>query len=534
MVSNVVNDSKNNEGVASDVSSMGGNFSRFRILGLSANILGLVIILASISLTSILFLVYQAYKSKNAIEHQKIELSELNNIQNVITEFSDVKYWYTEIASSLSSEAAERSASHANKFIEKLNNIKSLDQNVRIKLIEDLDFIKINTEEALILYTFEDYEGGKKSMALARVHIQNVDSELNKLFHKAQSEAEVAAFFVEETTNSSYGGGFAMFALLLILTVIFVGALNNLILKPLSRITIEMKRLANGNTDITITDVNNENEIGDMARAVKLFCQNTIKINAMHKEREQARRERDMERALALSEAQEANIAKTQFLATMSHELRTPLNAIIGFSEVMTTRLFGSLGSNKYEEYAEDIFSSGRHLLDLVNDILDYSELESGEKDLQFQLLDIKSIINESLTIIARLAEDKKINCTVNLEDNINNIYADHRALKQIIINVLSNSVKYTDVGGFINFSIYQENQKHIFCIEDNGQGIPTDKLECITDPFTRADNDPLKTQTGTGLGLAIVQSLVNLHNGELKIESEVDVGTKTIITFPQ
>lgn len=241
----------------------------------------------------------------------------------------------------------------------------------------------------------------------------------------------------------------------------------------------------------------------------------------------------EKERVLALSEAQDANRAKSQFLATMSHELRTPLNAIIGFSEMMANKVFGDMGSPKYNEYANDIVGSSRHLLNLVNDILDLSEIEAGKTELEIKHLSLRDTIDECQFIISKLAEDKNITCKFNIPDDLTLIYADQRALKQIIINIMTNAVKFTDNNGKVILTASAYEDKHILTIEDNGIGIPKNKISTILNPFTRVENDPYKTHEGKGLGLAIVESLMSLHNGSIKIESEYGEGTKVTLIFP-
>ncbi|MDG1709144.1 MAG: PAS domain-containing protein, partial [Emcibacteraceae bacterium] len=239
------------------------------------------------------------------------------------------------------------------------------------------------------------------------------------------------------------------------------------------------------------------------------------------------------DRIVALNQAQEANKAKSQFLATMSHELRTPLNAIIGFSEMMTNKIFGELGSDRYTEYAGDIVGSSRHLLNLVNDILDLSEIESGKKNMDIKHISLRDVLDDCQFIITKLAEDKQISCAFNIPKNMTLIFADDRALKQIFINIMNNSVKFTENGGKISLNAQTDENSHIIIIEDNGQGIPEDKMETVLNPFSRVENDPYRTQEGKGLGLAIVKSLMSLHNGTIEIESEYGIGTKVILTFP-
>lgn len=235
----------------------------------------------------------------------------------------------------------------------------------------------------------------------------------------------------------------------------------------------------------------------------------------------------------ALVQANKANRAKSDFLASMSHELRTPLNAIQGFSEMMKFRSFGPLGSEKYEEYVGHIHSSSEHLLNLVNDVLDLSTIEAGEVTLTKKVIEVEELINDCSRFIVGTARKKNIKYSVAIPHNLTPLHADERALKQILINLLSNSAKYTSNGGQIHLSVKMINGHHIFQIRDDGIGISKKRLKGVTDPFFREKSDPHKAQEGTGLGLAIVKSLVDLHDGKLTIQSEINQGTVVTVSLP-
>lgn len=237
--------------------------------------------------------------------------------------------------------------------------------------------------------------------------------------------------------------------------------------------------------------------------------------------------------AAAKEEAEKASNAKSEFLASMSHELRTPLNAIMGFSEMLTGNFFGPLGSAKYEEYVEDIHASSEHLLHLINDILDLSAIEAGKHPLAKESLNVNELIEDCSTIIVAGTNDKSVMYSVEVTKNTGPLYADRRAMKQILFNVLSNAIKFTPEGGLIALKVSTSNGHHVFEVSDTGKGIPEKKLPSLTDPFVRIEDDPYKAQKGTGLGLAIVKSLVDLHEGELIIESEVGKGTVVTIILP-
>jgi len=235
----------------------------------------------------------------------------------------------------------------------------------------------------------------------------------------------------------------------------------------------------------------------------------------------------------ALVGAEKANRSKSEFLATMSHELRTPLNAIIGFSEVIHGQFFGPVGSERYMEYANDIKNSGRHLLNLVNDILDLSAIEANELAVHKREMFIKDATTNCLVIVGELAQGKGVHYREEIPDNLCALYADARAVSQILINLLSNAVKFTPSGGKVCLKINVEDGNHIIEVVDTGQGLPENKIGNLVKPFVRGQDDVLTTQEGSGLGLAIVKSLVDLHKGELVIRSIKGQGTSVIVTLP-
>ncbi|HEY1631602.1 MAG TPA: ATP-binding protein [Rhizomicrobium sp.] len=231
-------------------------------------------------------------------------------------------------------------------------------------------------------------------------------------------------------------------------------------------------------------------------------------------------------------EAESANASKTTFLANMSHELRTPLNAILGFSEIIAQETLGPIGTARYREYATDINSSGTHLLSLINDILDVAKIESGKMDIEPRLVDPKTVIERALTVLAARAKDKRQHVMVQVESG--SLYADERALKQIVINLAANAVKFTHEGGSITVSGGpMADGGYEICIEDDGPGISPEALDRVFLPFNQVDNRYSRQSGGTGLGLSLVRGLVELHGGRAWIESDVGTGVRAYVYFP-
>jgi two-component system cell cycle sensor histidine kinase PleC len=230
--------------------------------------------------------------------------------------------------------------------------------------------------------------------------------------------------------------------------------------------------------------------------------------------------------------AEEASLAKSTFLANMSHELRTPLNAVIGFSEIMAKELFGEIGNAQYKQYASDIYDSGSHLLDLINDILDMAKIEANKLTLTPKPLEPMVVIEQAARLTKRKAEDKGLSLVIDAED-LGEIEADHRAVKQILLNLLSNAVKFTDQGAIM---VHGRGNAHSITLRvvDTGCGIPPEHLPRLARPFEQVEQELTRNHHGTGLGLALTKSLVEMHGGKLSIQSEVGRGTIVTVTLPR
>ncbi len=233
-------------------------------------------------------------------------------------------------------------------------------------------------------------------------------------------------------------------------------------------------------------------------------------------------------------EAETANASKTTFLANMSHELRTPLNAILGFSEIIAQECFGPVGSERYRDYAGDIHSSGAHLLSLINDLLDVAKIEAGRMDISPNPLDAARVFDIALKLINTKAREKDQTLAITVEPSAPSLYADERAVKQILINLVSNAVKFTPQGGRIDvIGAAAANGDFQITVRDNGPGIPADKLGQIFKPFSQVDNRFDRQAGGTGLGLALVKGLAELHGGRAWIESEFGRGSSVFVSLP-
>ncbi|MFW0776959.1 MAG: sensor histidine kinase [Rickettsiales bacterium] len=244
----------------------------------------------------------------------------------------------------------------------------------------------------------------------------------------------------------------------------------------------------------------------------------------------------DLEKAKDLAES--ANRAKSQFLANISHELRTPLNAIIGFSSILMNQLFGPLGDNKYLEYSKDINESGTHLLDIINDILDLSKAEAGKLDINYEEVNIGKSINKCLTILAERAEKGRVTISVDAPKTLPALVADRLRFIQILLNIMSNAVKFTEPDGKVHIAAKTleadgEITDFVVTIQDTGIGMSKEDLDKAFQSFGQVDSGLNRKYEGTGLGLPLTRKLVELHYGKIEMESEMGKGTLVRVTIP-
>lgn len=296
------------------------------------------------------------------------------------------------------------------------------------------------------------------------------------------------------------------------------------IVRPLAQITSAMQNVTQGKFESRIAFDNRDDEIGKLARALTQFRESVAANHLMQIE---------VARNLAAREAAErANRVKSEFLANMSHELRTPLNAIIGFSEVIQSRIFGS-DDVRYTDYAKDINDAGRHLLSLINDILDLSKAEAGKVQLHPEDLSVSQLLEESVQMVRGRATEGNIRLRIPSGTDVR-MTVDRIRIKQVLINLLSNAIKFTEPGGSVSVAVTERLAGGVaITVTDTGVGIPSEMLSKVLEPFEQVDTAFTRKVEGTGLGLSLVKKLMEMHGGTISLESELHKGTAVTIEFP-
>ena len=298
--------------------------------------------------------------------------------------------------------------------------------------------------------------------------------------------------------------------------------------RPIQALQTGVARIGAGALDHRI-EIHTSDEIGLLAHD---FNKMSAALQEAYATLENRVAERTKKLAIANHRLEEASRHKSIFLASMSHELRTPLNSIIGFSEVLQERLFGDL-NEKQAEYMEDILSSGRHLLSLINEILDLSKVEAGRMELDPSTFDLPSAIDNARIFVREKAMKHGITLDVDIDKRLDDFKGDERKIKQILLNLLSNAVKFTPEGGRISIQARQANGAVEISVSDTGIGISPQDQERIFEEFRQVDGDYAHKSEGTGLGLTLAKKFVELHGGKIWVESEVGKGATFTFTLP-
>ena len=324
--------------------------------------------------------------------------------------------------------------------------------------------------------------------------------------------------------------------LILIFSVTGVVLSERYIARPIRSLRSAAKEIAAGRFDVSVP-IRAEDEIGEMAEVFNEMVEELRKkmreINELNATLERRVQQRTRQLEIANQKLIEANRAKSEFLATMSHELRTPLNAIIGFAEVLMDGLCGELNRDQ-RDAVTDIHESGRHLLRMINDILDLSKIEAGRMELRKETFRIDEVLESVRTVVLEIAKEKNLRYAEEIPPDLPPIYADKIRFKQIMYNLVSNAVKFTPEGGSVTIRASLDDKEFTFTVQDTGIGIREEDMPKLFEEFVQIDSSYSRQYEGTGLGLALTKRLVEMHGGRIWVESEYGKGSKFSFTIPR
>lgn len=337
----------------------------------------------------------------------------------------------------------------------------------------------------------------------------------------------------KEIAEQRYASDFIFFIIIgatsIMLVVVIIFFTTNKFLKPVEKLTVAATTISKTGDLTTKVNITTNDEVGQMGEA---FNDMSGKLNASYALLEQRIAEKTEHLQRAVSALKRANRMKSEFLANMSHELRTPLNAIIGFAEVLKDKLCGDLNAEQ-EDFVKDIHSSGQHLLQMINDILDLSKIEAGKMELQYEVFLVPDAIEDVYTILKGLAKKKQIKLETLIADDAKDIEADRVKFKQILYNLLSNAIKFTSQDGTIITKASITDGKLQVSVTDSGIGIKPEEQRKVFKEFWQADSTYSRKYEGTGLGLALTKRIVEMHQGKIWFESTYGKGSTFYFELP-
>jgi signal transduction histidine kinase len=372
-------------------------------------------------------------------------------------------------------------------------------------------FIKVASQVVELIRAGKVAQGREIQLAQASPLADRLERLTNELVNKA--EADMVASI--DSTHDAYlhsrvvVAAFAVGAIALALVLGY--AISWSLISPVRRMDERLKQIASGDFSGRVA-IPNRDELGALA----------ANVNRMSEEL-----------GSFYQQIQAASRHKSEFLANMSHELRTPLNAIIGFSEVLLQRMFGELNP-KQEEYLKDILASGRHLLSLINDILDLSKIEAGRMELEPSAFDVPSTLEGCLALVRERAGQHGIALELDVGEGVDQLVADERKVRQVVLNLLSNAVKFTPEGGRIRLQGMRADRAVEISVTDTGVGIAAEEHEAVFEEFRQVGSDSARKSEGTGLGLALARKFVELHGGRIWLTSEIGKGSTFTFTIPE
>jgi len=348
-----------------------------------------------------------------------------------------------------------------------------------------------------------------------------------------ESTQEQIAQYIEKQTSIA----FAVSIMALAISYLMAISLQKTISRPILSLAATARQISLGKDySIRAATIGNAQDDANNELVILTHSFNDMLTEIGERDRQLKKQNTELEKAKDAAES--SNRAKSQFLANISHELRTPLNAIIGFSSILMNQLFGPLGHTKYTEYSKDINESGAHLLNIINDILDLSKAEAGRLSLNYEEVHIGKAVNKCLTILSERAQQGGVAVTTDVPKGLPHLLCDRLRIIQIILNILSNAIKFTPEGGSVHIKavtreVDSEPTHFVITVQDTGIGMTEQDIEKAFQSFGQVDSGLNRKYEGTGLGLPLTHKLMEMHHGELTIQSTPGKGTLVTMVFP-
>jgi len=372
------------------------------------------------------------------------------------------------------------------------------------------EFIQVVTQAVELIREGKAAEGRELQLARATPLADRLERLTNELVNKAEAEM-VASVEASHAAYVDSQRALVIFSVVSVVLALVLGyGISWSLIGPVKQMETRMRELAAGDFSKRV-DVPNRDELGALAADLNKMSD---QLGSLYGQIEATSRH------------------KSEFLANMSHELRTPLNAVIGFSEVLQEEMFGKL-NDKQMEYVGDIHASGKHLLSLINDILDLSKIEAGKVELELSSFHLPSSLEGTLTLVRERATRHGIAVSLTVDDKVGDIIADERKVRQILLNLLSNAVKFTPDGGSVDVRADLLDSAAQIAVRDTGIGIAPEDQKLIFEEFRQVGNDLFRKREGTGLGLTLARKFVELHGGAIHVQSELGKGSTFTFTLP-
>ena len=372
------------------------------------------------------------------------------------------------------------------------------------------EFIAVVTQAVELIREGRIADGRELQLTRATPLADRLERLTNELVNKAEAEM-VASVEASHAAYVDSQRALVVFAVVSIALALALGyGISSSLIGPVKQMETRMRELAGGDFSKRV-EVPNRDELGALAADLNRMSD---QLGSLYGQLEAASRH------------------KSEFLANMSHELRTPLNAVIGFSEVLQEQMFGEL-NDKQKEYVHDIHASGKHLLSLINDILDLSKIEAGKVELELSTFHLPSSLEGTMTLVRERATRHGIEVSLAVDDKLGEIVADERKVRQVLLNLLSNAVKFTPDGGRVDVRAELADSAVQIAVRDTGIGIAPEDQELIFEEFRQVGNDLFRKREGTGLGLTLARKFVSLHGGRIWVQSELGKGSTFTFTLP-